>query len=476
MSNVSERGGCANAACRWSDAAHPESPNHLPRHFILQGRYSVGRVLGQGGFGVTYMGRDLRLDRPVAIKEFLPSDQCLRATDRATVHFYGDDEADLFSYGLSRFLIEARNLAKLGGHPNVVLIMDHVEANGTAYMIMEYLPGVSLKQHLANRGGRIPPEEASQIIFQVIAGLRKVHEHGLLHRDVSPDNIMMPPSEPVKLIDFGAARHHMREASSGLSVILKHGYAPEEQYRMHGDQGPWTDVYATAATLYKCVTGEVPPPSPDRHSGDVQLKRPSVACPSLPPAMEAALIRGLAVLAKDRFRSVDEFQLALGTPPARRSAAAAPPSLHWLGLLALSVLSAGLFPLLWAFAQSNWARKISARSRAWFFFLLNTLLSLSAFCLLFASLTAAMSDSSAEPDLVASVNPLLPEVTALLFVGAVFYLLGIFDIRRSIADYYDSVDAANSKPSAYMTFFFNILYIQYHLNRVRTHMRTGILV
>ena len=472
VGSVSAQGSCLNELCRWSDAAYPESANHLPRHYVLQGRYYVGRVLGQGGFGVTYMGRDLRLNRPVAIKEFLPSDRCLRSTDRATVHPCNEDGVDLFSYGLEQFLLEAQNLASLGGHRNVVLIMDHVEANSTAYMIMEYVQGTSLKQHVADRGGRISPEAASDIIFEVIAGLRNVHEQGLLHRDVSPDNIMIQPSGSIKLIDFGAARHYMRAASRGMSVILKHGYAPEEQYRMHGDQGPWTDVYATAATMYKCITGEVPPPSPDRQSGDAQLKRPSVACPSISPAMEAALLRGLAILAKDRFPSVDDFGLALAERRPVAVAKALPPSLHLPTLLALSTISAGLFPMLWTFAQSNWARGFAARSRAWIFFSLNAIASLSAFCIVFAVLIGGVSDSTAEWDqILALLTPVWPEIVSLLAIGAVFYFLGIFDVRRVIVNYSIEAEAPLIRPSGWMTLCFSIFYLQHHLNQVRKHMQ-----
>ncbi len=312
MSKVSDAGRCTNAGCRWDERAAVETQEHLPRHYILLDRYYIGRVLGQGGFGVTYIAQDLKLDRTVAIKEFLPKDQCSRRTDRVTVHSFSEEKGEQFRFGLERFLSEAQNIAKLGGHPNIVSITDYAEANGTAYMVMEFIPGVTLKQYLADQGGKIPYSVASEIMLHVMAGLNKAHEHGLIHRDVSPDNIMLSSFGPVKLIDFGAARQAVGEKSQNLTMVLKPGYAPEEQYRSRGVQGPWTDVYATAATLYRCITGHVPPAAPDRLAED-DLVRPSHICKDLPAAAEAAILNGLTVRANARPQTIKEFrQLLIG--------------------------------------------------------------------------------------------------------------------------------------------------------------------
>jgi serine/threonine protein kinase len=310
MTAMSEQGRCSNSSCQWDEATQPETQEHLPRHYVLLDRYYIGRVLGQGGFGVTYIAQDLKLDRVVAIKEFLPRDQCSRRTDRVTVHSHSAEKGEEFRYGLERFLNEAQNIAKLGGHPNIVSVSDYAEANGTAYVVMEFISGVTLKQYLAGQGGKIPYPVATEIVMHVMSGLNKAHEHGLVHRDVSPDNIMISSLGPVKLIDFGAARQAVGERSQNLTMVLKPGYAPEEQYRSRGVQGPWTDVYATAATLYRCITGQVPPPAPDRLAED-ELIRPSVLCPGLPLPIEAALLRGLSVRAADRARSIHEFRDAL---------------------------------------------------------------------------------------------------------------------------------------------------------------------
>jgi serine/threonine protein kinase len=307
---MSEAGRCSSAGCRWDESAEVETQEHLPRHYVLLDRYYIGRVLGQGGFGVTYIAHDLKLDRTVAIKEFLPKDQCSRRTNRVTVHSFSQEKGEQFRFGLERFLSEAQNIAKLGGHPNIVSITDYSEANGTAYMVMEFIPGVTLKQYLADQGGRIPYAMAKEIMLHVMAGLNKAHEHGLIHRDVSPDNIMLSTLGPVKLIDFGAARQAVGEKSQNLTMVLKPGYAPEEQYRSRGVQGPWTDVYATAATLYRCVTGQVPPAAPDRLAED-ELIRPSALCGGLPLQIEMAMLRGLSVRAADRPRSIHDFRDAL---------------------------------------------------------------------------------------------------------------------------------------------------------------------
>lgn len=310
MTAISEHGLCTKPSCSWKDALQPETQEHLPRHYMLLERYYIGRALGQGGFGVTYLARDLRLDRLVAIKEYLPRDQCSRRADRTTVHSFSGEKSDEFRYGLATFLNEARNVARLGGHPNIVTITDYAEANGTAYMVMEYIPGITLKQYLLEHGKKIPYHLASEIVLHTMAGLMRTHEAGLIHRDVSPDNVLLSSLGPVKLIDFGAARQAIGEKSQNLTMVLKPGYAPEEQYRSKGVQGPWTDVYATAATLYRCVTGQVPPAAPDRLAED-ELIRPSSLCQDISETAEAALLMALTVRAQGRFQTIRAFQQAL---------------------------------------------------------------------------------------------------------------------------------------------------------------------
>ncbi len=478
MSRLSENGRCLNSECTWIDARHPESPHHLRRHSILLGRYYTGRVLGQGGFGITYMGWDLHLARRVAIKEFFPSGSCLRGEDRMAVRSFNADDADLFRYGLDRFLDEARNLARLGGHPNIVLIMDYVETNGTAYMIMEYIPGVSLKQYLAENGSRIPKETARDILLHVMSGLREVHENGLLHRDVSPDNIMLSTDGPIKLIDFGAARSHLREASRGLSIILKADYAPLEQYERHGNQGPWTDVYAAAATFYRCITGEAPALATDRNAGSATLRPPRLACPDISRTVEEALLKGLAVKAGDRYQSIDEFQRALLGEEVEVPRNLIPPSLDWIALVAFSLMTAGLFPIYWTIVQAGWARKFNPRIRAPFtFFAIYAALSPIGYLVSFIPFAFIFLDPNF------SQQPLAEEVVyqpfllgaAILLLGLVFFFLGTFAMRNPVAACYKATQGTVPRLSVPLTFFGNIFYIQFHLNSIAKHVRAAAL-
>jgi tetratricopeptide (TPR) repeat protein len=226
------------------------------------------------------------------------------------VSFAGEGARADFEYGLVRFMDEARVLASFSATPSIVSVMDVFQENSLAYMVMEYLEGRDLKRLLSESGGRMSLESALNIALCVVSALRDVHAQGLMHRDVSPDNIFITSDGRVKLIDFGAARFAFGTQNKSLSVVLKPSYAPVEQYQTRGNQGPWTDIYALGATLYRCVTGHLPPESLSRLEDD-RLKPPSELGIEIPPAIEAAMIKALAVRVKDRFQSVQEFQAAL---------------------------------------------------------------------------------------------------------------------------------------------------------------------
>jgi len=299
--------------CHWDESASGEIHHHLPRHYILLGRYYIGRALGQGGFGITYLAYDLRLAKRVAIKEYFPTGLCDRRIDRATVQLPTADLQERYAMGVSRFLEEARTLAQLDSHPSIVPVSEFVEANGTAYMVMAYLEGMTLREYLVHQpGGKMPWELTARIVVPIMEALREVHMYGLLHRDISPDNIFITDRSQVKLLDFGAARHAVAEMSQSLSVILKPGFGPEEQYRTNGRQGPWTDVYAMAATMYKCITGQTPPPAIDRLVDDT-LRPPSALCPALTAGVDAVVLKGMAVRAADRYQSIAELQAAVAS-------------------------------------------------------------------------------------------------------------------------------------------------------------------
>ena len=283
-----------------------EAPaHHLLPGTVLHDKFLVGAALGEGGFGITYIGRDTLLDMRVAIKEYFPNGYVSRSnTASAGVSVStGEQRRDFFDKGKERFLKEARILAKFSREPGVVEVRDFFEANNTAYIVMEYLSGETLKSHI-RRNGPLTPEQTMALLSPVMNSLKKVHQQGLIHRDISPDNIMLLDDGGVKLLDFGAARNVSAEAQKSLSVMLKPGYAPEEQYRSKGNQGPWTDVYALSATIYKCITGITPDDSTQRAFSD-ELKTPTELGIPADPVFERALMRGLGIFQKDRYQTVD---------------------------------------------------------------------------------------------------------------------------------------------------------------------------
>jgi serine/threonine protein kinase len=296
--------------CGWKEGKAPESPTQLQPRTILNDQYLLGRVLGQGDFGITYLAWDMNLERKIAIKEYFPSPLATRRANQSTISIYSDRRKEVFSYGLSRFLEEGKTLAKFREHPGIVSVIAFFKANDTGYLVMEYVDGITLKEYLDRNGGKVPIETALEILMPVMDALREIHGTGLLHRDISPDNIYITEKGKTKLLDFGAERYETGEYSKSLSVILKDGYAPEEQYRSGGEQGPWTDLYALAATFYRSITGKVPPRALDRLVVD-DLPPPSRLQIKIPAAAETALMKALAVKADDRFKTVEEFQAAI---------------------------------------------------------------------------------------------------------------------------------------------------------------------
>ena len=272
----------------------------------LIGHYTIEGVLGQGGFGITYLGIDELHEKKVAIKEFFPQGIVTRNIeyqDTVTVTFVGEKEN--YEKGKERFLKEARTMAKFSKDEGIVKALDFFEINNTAYIVMEYLEGITLKQYL-RENQRIAPEDLIELLVPLIESLDEIHSQGMIHRDISPDNIMVLPDGRIKLMDFGAARDYTEFGEKSLSIVLKPGYAPPEQYQTHGIQGPWTDIYALCATMYKCITGENPPDAIDRVIDD-HLKKISEFGIVIPPQEEAAIIKGMSVSAKDRYQNIKDF-------------------------------------------------------------------------------------------------------------------------------------------------------------------------
>jgi serine/threonine protein kinase len=291
----------------------PRPANALPLGTVLNGQYQIGRVLGKpGGFGITYLALDRNLRARVAIKEYLPRDLATRGADRATVVPHTQDESDLFRYGLAQFLTEAQTLAQLD-HPNIVRVRLYFEANRSAYLVMDYYRGLNLAEYLDKQpGGRMPEAKAIALMQPILDGLRAVHAKDFLHRDIKPGNIYLAQTDtggvrPI-LLDFGAARQAMGERSRSLSVVLTEGYAPFEQYHRKGRQGPWTDVYAAAAVLYRMLTGQDPDAAAERQADD-KLAPPARFGVSKP--VSDALLQALAVRPEQRPQTAADFQRLL---------------------------------------------------------------------------------------------------------------------------------------------------------------------
>ena len=272
----------------------------------LIGRYTIEKVLGQGGFGITYLGIDELHEKKVAIKEFFPQGIVTRNIeyeDAVTVTFVG--EKDNYNKGKEKFLKEARIMARFSKDEGIVKAQDFFEINNTAYIVMEYLEGITLKQYL-RENERIEPEELLELFVPLIESLDEIHSQGLIHRDISPDNIMVLLGGEIKLMDFGAARDYTDFGEKSLSLILKPGYAPPEQYQTHGVQGPWTDIYALCATMYKCLTGENPPDAIERVMDD-NLKEISEFGIPVSKQMEETIIKGMSISARNRYQNIEEF-------------------------------------------------------------------------------------------------------------------------------------------------------------------------
>ena len=301
------------------DESRQNAPHQLQIGTVLQDKYLVGRALGQGGFGITYLGWNRYLDTKVAIKEYYPSVFVDRNTAHdTTVTCRTEQMEEHFTENRVRFLREAKVLAKLKEVPQIVSILDFFEANNTAYIVMEYLQGYDLKSFVRKMGGRLSPTQTFNIMRPVMAALAQVHEAGLVHRDISPDNIMLQPDGSVKLMDFGAVRsvHNAavdKELTEATQAIVKHGFAPLEQYSATGAIGPWTDEYALCATMYYCMTGKVPQNVHDRLEEDKDVDWDSIE--GLTETQREILRKGIALRAKDRYRSIREMMDALFAQP-----------------------------------------------------------------------------------------------------------------------------------------------------------------
>ena len=296
--------------CGYDESA-PRSPLFLPHGTILAGQYRVGRVLGRpGGFGITYLGWDIYLQQKVAIKEYLPPDIAARIPESMDVTVHTSDDRRNFDFGREQFLREARIVARLD-HPHVVRVRSFFNANDTAYMVMDYYEGMSVDTYFQQIKPVLEARVAVPLMAMILDGLSYVHEHGLVHRDIKPSNIYLAAVGRPILLDFGAARHAITQSEGRMrsfSVVLTEGYAPLEQYQRRGAQGPWTDVYGVGATLYRMITGQLPPIALDRIHRDALMDS---GFSNAPPALRGVLARAMAIRPEDRFQTATDFRIAL---------------------------------------------------------------------------------------------------------------------------------------------------------------------
>ncbi len=285
----------------------------LPAGTLLNNRYVIEEVLGSGGFSITYTAWDKTLEMRTVVKEYMPNDILRRKDNTTEIILKYNEHALLFKEGIKNFLKEARILARFTDNEGITGVMDYFDENNTAYIVMPYCRGITLKEWLQKKGGRLEYRECIELLIPVMKALAEVNKSGVLHRDISPDNIFITEKNKAVLLDFGASE--VVSTAEGMMIqktpsAMKHGYAPVEQYCYNGMQGPWTDVYAMAATLYHCLSGTVPPPSVKRMHKDETECLCSISS-SVPGHVADAVEKALSLSPKDRFPDMDAFLLHL---------------------------------------------------------------------------------------------------------------------------------------------------------------------
>lgn len=296
--------------CGQIEITTPKEPIHLIPGTIINGRYVIGLAIGSGGFGIVYKAYDLKLESIVAVKEFFVSKLMTRAQGEKSIIINGKSRVE-YEYRKNRFLAEARNMAKFGGHRSIPNIFEFFEDNSTAYIVMELLEGCALNTYLNQSGGKLDLDFALFITNEVGNALISLHEQGIIHKDVAPDNIFICTGKDIriKLMDLGAAKL-ADSTDEVIDIILKPGYSPLEQYDSSQSIGPWTDVYALGATLYVMLTGEKPDESTNRKIEDTVVP-PDQLNPLVSENLSNAIMKALALEKHMRFKTVAEFLSAI---------------------------------------------------------------------------------------------------------------------------------------------------------------------
>lgn len=277
----------------------------------LKNRYMAGRVLGTGGFGITYLVFDSQTRQRFAIKEYFPVEWACRMPGSNQIICNSQSKDEYYLHGKKVFADEGKTLLELKSNPTVVNVIDYFQENGTSYLVMEFLDGATLSQYMRERRAPFPVWMANRTIWEIGNALSMIHKNMMLHRDISPDNIMLTNQNQLKLIDFGATRVYALNTPQNMSVLVKPGFAPLEQYSSSGVQGPWTDVYALAATYYYLVSGKKPPTAPERLTG-VELPPLRSIVPGISQTMEQAIAHALQIEWKKRPGTMKQFIHEMG--------------------------------------------------------------------------------------------------------------------------------------------------------------------
>lgn len=292
--------------CGYVEGSPARELYHLYPGMVLNERYIVGQVLGFGGFGIIYKVWDTKLENIIAIKEYYPNGMVNRIPGTKEVRLVAKSKKHIFEHDLTRFLSEARSMARFSDHKHILNVYDYFEENATAYIVMEFLDGITLHKYLSSDD--VDAATAVEITESICNALKDVHAAGIIHRDVSPDNIFLCTNGNVKLIDFGAARFSKEEEDR--DIILKPGFAPPEQYVMGGEQGPWTDIYGLGATFYYMLVGLKPEEASNRKVSD-SLAPPHTLHPNIPEYLSNIVMRAIAIEPALRFQTIVEFEKAL---------------------------------------------------------------------------------------------------------------------------------------------------------------------
>lgn len=312
MKPLTAEGRCAY--CGLQQDKYRPIPRCLRPGMCLRDRYVLGRVLGEGSFGISYIAWDCLLDTVVAIKEYFPASLVSRhiseEDEDTNVYIYEKRESQKYQESLKKYLGEAKSLSAYYDLDGIVSVRDFFYVNNTAYIVMGYVDGISVKEYV-EKNGPIEGEKFLRMLEPVIQSLAKVHQTGVLHRDISPDNMLLTRDEKLVLIDFGAARKENINMTRSMTVVFKRGFSPEEQYRTRGQQGAWTDVYALCATAYYALTGKAPDESIQRVLEDDMPSLTEMTDVDLPMQQKRAFMKGMTVDFHHRYQTMDELYQGL---------------------------------------------------------------------------------------------------------------------------------------------------------------------